>query len=340
MSAVNDVSHTPSPRRRTAPGTTPVATVLNIQRMSTEDGPGIRTTVFFKGCSLACRWCHNPESIAVASGVTWNDHKCIGCASCVEVCPEHALTAGTAGIVRAATCRVCGACVDECPTTAMERLGEPWALDDLVDEVLKDRAYFEASDGGVTVSGGEPALQAGFSAAFQRRLRDLGLHVALDTCGHCAEAKLMSLVRHADLVLYDLKTMDPADHARLTGHGNERILANLAAVAAHTEARTEAYATALWIRTPLVPGETDTEENLRAIGAHLAAELRGRVSRWELCTFNNLCEDKYRRLGLHWPYTGVKPQSPEALARLGDVARASGVDPAIVHVPGATEIKP
>jgi len=342
MSAASKVTPAPS----ATPTPAPSATVLNIQRMSTEDGPGIRTTVFFKGCSLACRWCHNPESIPVAPQVTWNDHLCIGCASCVEACPNHALTAGTSGITRAATCRACGACVDECPTTAMERLGEPWTVDALVDEVVKDRAYFDASGGGITLSGGEPTLQATFCAALGRRLRDLGLHVALDTCGHCAEAKLMSLVRHADLVLYDLKTLDPALHARLTGHDNQRILANLAAVAARIEAQPksqpEAHApgTDLWIRTPLIPGDTDTDENIRAIGAHLAQNHPGRVSRWDLNTFNHLCEDKYRRLGLHWPYAGVKPQSPEALARLGDVARASGVDPAIVHVPGATEIEP
>ena len=269
--------------------------------------------------------------------MVWNDHKCIGCNSCVEVCPEWALTATGAGISRATTCRVCGACVQECPTTAMERLGEPWTLDDLVSEVVKDRAYFSADHGGITVSGGEPTLQAGFSAAFQRRLRDQGIHVAVDTCGQCAETKLMSLVHQADLVLYDLKAMAPETHARLTGHDNRRILANLSAVSAHRESN--ACSPALWIRTPLIPGETDTEENLSAIGAHLATALPGGVDRWELCTFNNLCEDKYRRLGLSWPYAGRKPQSPETLAHLGDVARASGVDPAIVHVPGATNIE-
>jgi len=327
MAAVPEVN---TPRR---------ATVLNIQRMSTEDGPGIRTTVFFKGCSLACRWCHNPESISTASQVVWNDHRCIGCQSCVEVCPERALTATDAGISRATTCRVCGTCVRECPSTAMELLGEPWALDDLTTEVLKDRAYFQAGQGGVTLSGGEPALQARFAAAFGQRLRELEIHVAMDTAGQCSEAKLMSLVRHADLVLYDLKTVDPAMHKRLTGHSNERILANLAAVAAHREAsaNTHAPSPTLWIRTPLIPGETDSDENLRTIGAHLARTLPGQVDRWELCTFNNLCEDKYRRLGLRWPYAGVKPQSPETLAHLGDLARASGVDPAIVHVPGAAK---
>jgi pyruvate formate lyase activating enzyme len=316
------------------------ATVLNLQRMSTEDGPGIRTTVFFKGCALACRWCHNPESIAMAPQVVWNDYKCMACSGCVQVCPEHALTASDAGngaeILRDATCSVCGTCVDECPTTAMERLGDPWTLDDLVTEVLKDRAYFEANlgdPGGVTLSGGEPALQANFCSAFAQRLRDLGIHVAVDTCGHCAESKLLSLVRHADLVLYDLKTLDPAGHARLTGHENQRILANLTALATHMASHKNP--TTLWIRTPLIPGETDTEANLHAIGAHLAANHPGQVSRWELCTFNNLCADKYRRLGLTWPYTGVTIQSPETLARLSDVARASGVDPAIVHVPGA-----
>ncbi len=311
------------------------ATVLNIQRMSTEDGPGIRTTVFFKGCMLACRWCHNPESISSAAQVAWNDHKCIGCASCVAVCPEHALTTTDAGIQRAQSCRVCATCVNECPTTAMELLGEPWELDDLVDEVVKDRAYFETSGGGVTLSGGEPVLHAGFSIAFVQRLRSLGLHVAVDTCGECAGNRLLALAKNADLVLFDLKAMDPDEHARLTGHHNRRILANLAQLTEHMASHE--LPAALWIRTPLIPGETDTEANLHAIGSHLATAHGDRVQRWELCTFNNLCEDKYRRLGLTWPYAGVKPQSPETLAHLGDVARASGVDPAIVHVPGAPQ---
>ncbi|MFH2007684.1 MAG: glycyl-radical enzyme activating protein [bacterium] len=309
------------------------ATVLNIQRMSTEDGPGIRTTVFLKGCSLACHWCHNPESISPRPQVVWNDFKCIGCHSCITVCPERALTAEPEAIRRATTCRVCGGCVQECPSTAMELLGVQWALDALVREVAKDRAYFEASRGGVTVSGGEPALQVRFAEVFQQRCRDQGLHVAVDTCGQCAEAVLLRLVKHADLVLYDLKTVDSAEHERLTGQPNDRILANLQALRAHM--RRSALPAELWIRTPLVPGDTATAENVRAIGEYLTRTLDGVVARWELCTFNNLCEDKYRRLGRTWRYAGRKPQSPEELARLQAIARAAVATPDIVHVPGA-----
>ena len=228
------------------------ATVLNVQRMSTEDGPGLRTTVFFKGCPLACTWCHNPESLSPRPEVVVHPERCIACGTCVEVCPHGAVPRSAGDPVNA--CQACGTCCDQCPTGARERLGVTWTLDALAAEVAKDRAYFETSGGGVTVSGGEPALQAAFVRAFLARCRESGLRTALDTCGQCPRDVLLDLAGQATLVLFDLKLIDPESHRRFTGVSNERILANLRALRDWMDAQAEPPA--LWIRTPLIPGAT------------------------------------------------------------------------------------
>lgn len=315
------------------------ATVLSIQRMSTEDGPGLRTTVFFKGCSLACRWCQNPEAMSPKLQLVWHDWKCIGAGRCDAVCPEDAIRRdGKAVAIDAGRCTLCGECADECPTTALEMLGAHWRLDDLVAEVLKDRSYYETSGGGVTVSGGEPALQPTFIASFLDRCRADGVHTALDTCGMCGAAALDALAGRADLVLYDVKEIDAERHARLTGQSNEKILANLVALGGRI--RSGDTPAALWIRTPLIPGATATDANLRGIGAFIAGNLGGAVRRWELCAFNNLARDKYRRMGLAWDFNETELLTEPALRRFADVARASGVDPGIVVASGPTRRAP
>ena len=297
--------------------------------MSTEDGPGIRTTVFFKGCPFSCTWCHNPESIAARPRVLWQPVRCMDCGLCLAVCPTGALSRGEQGIeVDMARCQRCGACVEECPTTALELVGTPWELGPLVDEVVKDRAYFQRSGGGVTVSGGEPGLQAPFVGAFLARCRALGVHTALDTCGHLEQGTLLRLARQADLVLYDLKLMDPAAHRQHTGHDNQRVLDNLRALVSLPEPPE------IWIRTPLVPGITATAPNLAAIGAFLA-RVAPAVSRWELCAFNNLCRDKYLRLGAPWVLAHLESMTRAALDRCGAVARRSGFPAGRVVVTGA-----
>ena len=309
------------------------ATVLEIQRMSTEDGPGLRTTVFLKGCSLRCAWCHNPESIPLDPQLVWKSVACIGCRSCVDACPRQAreLTPTGARVDRD-RCEICGTCEQECPAAAIEVLGKRWTVDDLVAELLKDRAYFEGSDGGgVTVSGGEPALQAGFVSELLARLGDLGVHTALDTCGACGPGPLLELAARADLVLFDLKHVDSRRHRELTGQPNERIFDNARRLAG--------LGTPLWIRTPLIPGATATQDNLRGIG-RLVAELGGAVVRWELCAFNNLCQDQYRRLDLPWPYADTPQLTDAELAGLAAVARTSGVDPDLVRATGPTRREP
>lgn len=309
--------------------------VLNVQRMSTDDGPGIRTTVFLKGCSLSCGWCHNPESIEAAAELIWHEQRCIGCRSCLDACPHGARSLGAAGAaVSSSRCQRCGRCADECPTLAIERAGVPWSADELLAELVKDRAYYRASGGGVTLSGGEPVLQAAFAGDVLAACRREGLHTALDTSGMCGREALLRLADRSDLVLYDLKEMDDQRHRELTGQSNEVVLNNAAALAEALRQRPNGAL--LWIRTPLVPGATARPENLTAIGAFIAAELGDVVKRWDLCAFNNLCEDKYRRLGRSFAYAGVPRLTAAELTELRAVARRSGVEPARVHASGPT----
>ncbi|MBP7604231.1 MAG: glycyl-radical enzyme activating protein [Spirochaetes bacterium] len=314
------------------------ATVLNIQRMSTEDGPGIRTTVFFKGCGLSCAWCHNPESISAKPQVQWIENRCIGCRSCVEACPEGALSFGGSGVsIDRTRCAGCGACAEACPSTAMELLGKRWELDELVREVEKDRAYFEQSGGGITASGGDPTVQAPFVAEFLRRCRERGLHTALDTCGHAPRRALEIILPHADMVLFDIKILDAEEHRRRTGASNERILENLLYVRDYMK-RSE-RPTALWIRTPLIPDATATLENVTAIASFIADNLAGSVERWELCSFNNLCRDKYRRLGIDWEFRDTPLLPRSSLDELAEAARRRLPDPAIVQWTGAPRVE-
>lgn len=311
-------------------------TVLEIQRMSTEDGPGLRTTVFFKGCSLRCLWCHNPESLEMKPQLHWMETRCIGCRLCLERCPDGALSFSDSGVViDRAVCRGCGACAGQCPSTALELLGRSWTADALAAEVLKDASYFGGS-GGVTVSGGEAALQAPFVSAFLKELKSRGIHTALDTSGQCSRAYLDMLLPYSDLVLYDVKEIDPERHRRFTGSGNETILDNLLHVAGLIGSRV--MPRELWIRTPVIPGATDNAETINGIGAFIAARIRDRVTRWELCSFNNLCRDKYRRLGMDWVFREAALLDRETMDRLAEAAKSSGVNPAIVRWTGTTAL--
>ncbi len=318
----------------------PRGTVLELQRLSTEDGPGIRTTVFLKGCSLRCTWCHNPESLLPRPEVQWVGTRCIGCRTCLAACARGALSApsGSGAVqIDRATCDGCGRCAEACPSTALELLGRPWTVAQLVRELAKDRAYFAASGGGVTVSGGDATLQPDFVERLLRALREAGLHTALDTCGHTTPQVLERLLPHADLVLYDLKEIDPERHRRFTGQSNERILENAAAVASWIRARSGSPA--LWIRTPVVPGATATEENLAGIARFLAARLAGAVRRWDLCAFNDLCRDKYLRLGLPWQHAATPLLTAGQMERLADLARREVGGAAPVRWSGPTRLE-
>lgn len=311
--------------------------ILEIQRMSTEDGPGLRTTVFLKGCPLSCAWCHNPESLSPRPQVQWVGSRCIGCRLCLAACPRGALsvTDGAVAVDRG-RCQGCGACAAECPAAALERLGTAWEAARLVEELARDRAFFETSGGGITLSGGEPTLQPRFTGAVLAGARAQGLHTALDTCGLCTWETLEELLPHTDLLLYDVKDTDPVSHRAWTGADTTRILDNLRRAAALAGAAGRPGE--IWVRTPLIPGATAREETVRGVGAFLATLPRAAVTRWELCAFNNLCRDKYRRLGLAWPWAHAPLLEEDAVGALVAAARASGVDPARVHATGSTRI--
>ncbi|MFC1863803.1 glycyl-radical enzyme activating protein [Thermodesulfobacteriota bacterium] len=314
------------------------ATILEIQRMSTEDGPGIRTTVFFKGCSLKCAWCHNPESISMTPQLHWIGNRCIGCRSCLDVCPNGALTLTEQGnIIDRSLCDGCGTCAEGCPSTALEMLGKKWELDELVHEVIKDKAYFDKSDGGITISGGEPALQPQFAAAFLKALKEKGVQTAFDTCGLCPQKSLEMILPYATMVLFDLKQIDSFKHSQLTGAENEKILNNLIFVSNFI--KSHVHPKTLWIRTPIIPGATDNIENIQGIGEYIVSSIGQVVDRWELCAFNNLCKDKYLRLGLSWEFQDTELIKQEKMEQLAEAARKTGVNPDIVHWSGSTRLE-
>jgi pyruvate formate lyase activating enzyme len=309
--------------------------ILHLQRLSTEDGPGIRTTVFYKGCPLSCAWCHNPESLRIKPEVQWYKNRCIACNSCVVACGIDGLWVEQDGIERdRERCIACGECVEACPTGAMEKLGIAWTVEELVKELVKDRAYFEKSGGGVTLSGGEPSLQSQFSLDLIRALKAQGVSVALDTCGLCSPETMKKLLDEVDQIFFDIKLIDPGAHEKWVGVGNDRILDNLIMIG--RELRHNPHKK-LWIRTPLIPGATFEQQNIRGIGNFLAENLDGIVERWELCAFNNLCRDKYDRLGLTWAFADTPLMTQTELDQARAWAWQSGFSQDKIFVTGAAK---
>ena len=297
--------------------------VFDIHRGTTHDGPGLRTTVFFKGCPLACRWCQNPEGISYERQLQWHARKCIACFSCEAVCDQGAISHQDGSpIVDRDRCNVCGACVAECPARAMTMSGTEYTVDALIREVLKDKRYFDSFEGGGTASGGEPTSQVAFVAEFFKVLKGDGVHTALDTCGFTTTAALDRLLPWTDCVLYDLKFIDDAAHLQQTGKTNAAILANLVHVAEYIRANPRV---GLWIRTPLIPGATATATNVSDIAQFIGANVLDVLGRWELCSFNSLCREKYQKLGAEWEFEDARLLTRSAAESLLDAAR--------MHVP-------
>ena len=301
-------------------------TIFNIQFDSTEDGPGIRTTIFMKGCPMSCPWCHNPEGISPSPQLIWYETRCIGAARCLAACPKAALkpTSGRMGIDRA-LCDTCGDCVSACPSAALEVIGKTYSVDDLMGMVVRDKVFYEKSGGGVTLSGGEASLQARFCLEVMKALKQEGIHLALDTCGAANWKTLEPLVELADLVLYDLKVMDAEKHRSYTGFPLEVIMENAR--------RISDLGKPMWVRTPIVPGYTDSVESICKI-ARFIHESLPTVERYDLLAFNNTCAAKYERLGLTWKLEGKGLICEESMEELAATARNEGLD--FVHWSGLT----
>ncbi len=286
--------------------------VFNIQKYSVQDGPGIRTTVFLKGCPLCCEWCHNPESISPRREIVVVSQRCNACGECRAACPFGKEIAGTGALPpRNEQCTLCAACVDACPTGARQMIGREMTVAEVVEAVVKDRIFYEDSGGGVTISGGEPLSQPRFLKALAESLRATGIHVALDTTGFGCTEHLLAAARFSNLVLYDLKAFDEARHKKLTGVSNRSILENLKALNdVHRN---------IWIRIPVVPGFNDDVEELEKIAAFVA-ELRS-VTLVNLLPFHRSGLHKYERLGWGHSLDGVETPSAELMERAAAVFR-------------------
>jgi pyruvate formate lyase activating enzyme len=283
--------------------------VFNVQRYSLHDGPGIRTTVFLKGCPARCLWCHNPESQAFGPEVVRVETRCAGCGTCEAVCPHGAPPPGSG------LCTACGDCVDACPAGARELVGGETTVDEVMAEVLRDRIFFQGSDGGVTFSGGEPLAQARFLRGLLVAAREHDLHTAVDTCGFGSREELLGLVPLVDLFLFDVKLLDDARHRELTGLPTGPILDNLRAL-------TRAHP-CVWIRVPIVPGHTDGEADISAV-AELARELPG-VQHVSLLPFHGTGGAKARRLGRPSPLESLARPSAERMEALAGLFRERGL---------------
>lgn len=278
--------------------------VFDIRGFSLHDGPGLRTTVFFKGCPLRCLWCCNPESQQPWPEAVWIAERCIGCNRCLESCAARAIVPTPDGGRRIdpTRCDACGRCVEVCPGEALRIFGRRMTVEEVLDQVARDALYAEHSGGGITLSGGEPLAQPEFALELLRRYRreEKGAHAAVETSGEADWEVLEALLPEVDLFLYDLKHADTSAHRRITGRGNERILENarrLAAVGAE-----------LVIRIPLVEGENDDPRALGA-AADFVASLRA-VRRIDLLPYHRLGEPKYRRLGRAYRLEGKPAASP------------------------------
>ncbi len=278
--------------------------IFDIKRFAIHDGPGIRTTIFLKGCPLHCVWCHNPEGIATQPQKLYNGQKCIGCQTCVEACPQQALRLTAQGIAeQPGRCNSCRRCTDNCPTLALEMAGRTWTMDEVMNEVEKERLVMETSGGGVTLCGGEPLLQPEATRALLTELGRRNLHRALDTTLYCSASTLESILPHCDLLLVDLKHMDSPMHQRFTGVPNEPILQNLRKVSEQ--------GIPYWIRIPLIEGINADDNNLLATAAFLAS-LHNQPERIDLLPYHDIGRGKHARLGTNYNPDHVPMQAPSA----------------------------
>ena len=285
--------------------------IFNIQRFSIHDGPGIRTTVFLKGCPLNCAWCHNPESKSYARETFFDAQKCILCGACVGVCERGARSIADASpSLDRERCIACGSCAEVCPTCAAEICGEERDTESIMSEVMRDEAFYRTSGGGMTLSGGEPLLQYDFSLSLLREARRLGINTAVETSGY-TDRDLSEMAEEVDLWLFDLKHTDSALHREFVGVSNEKIIRNLRYL--------DSLGASIVLRLPIIKGVNMTEEHIDAVG-RIALELR-RVVGIDLEPYHPLGVDKAERIGKRQGYDSREFLDKEELIPLADRLR-------------------
>ena len=292
--------------------------ITEVMRFSLKDGPGIRTTVFFKGCNMACRWCHNPETLSARQQLMHYPARCIGCGACMAACPSGALEihdnlsadATIAVALDRRKCVACGTCADQCFSGALVISGAKKNVAEIMSEVMQDIDYYRNSGGGLTVGGGEPACQPAFLRELLKEAKAAGIHTAIETNMHADWEVYESILPYLDLVMLDIKHSDDAEHTRWTGVGNAKLLENIRRI-------TNLKPTI--VRVPIIPGVNDNPEEIANI-ATIIKQLSN-IERIELLLYNPLGESKYEALSLtDYEFKGIKPTAPE---RAGELRKAA-----------------
>lgn len=294
------------------------ALITDVERFALNDGPGIRTTVFFKGCNMNCTWCHNPETIRFKQDLHYHENKCIRCYKCVYACPckaqkrisnEHRYFPNI--------CVKCGRCAQVCYAGAMEVSGTKKTTDELMSEIVQDKSYYRSSKGGVTLSGGEVLCQKEFAVKLTDACHQEGISVGLETNLNFSWEEIEPVLKTQDLIMCDLKLADSEEHRRWTGVGNETIMENIRQI--------DRLGIPYIVRTPLIPGATDTDENIEAIAKFLAGLTNGTRLYYELLNYNPLGHSKYQSLGRKNPFKDARPLPAGRMNELRDLAAAQGI---------------
>jgi pyruvate formate lyase activating enzyme len=289
--------------------------VFDIKKFAVDDGPGIRTTLFLKGCPMRCLWCHNPEGQESLPELMYMHKKCNICGECVGMCPSQALfsTRKELGINRK-ICSVCGVCAEKCPSGALKIVGKKTSVEEVMKEIGKDSAFYEESGGGVTLSGGEPLWQIDFTSAILRECKELNIHTAVDTCGYASCKAIERIKDKVDLFLYDLKIMNDEKHRKYTGKSNKQILRNFKTLADNGND--------LLVRLPVIPGINDDRKNIQ-----MAADfvLLYGVKRVCLLPYHRAGIEKYRSLGKRYNLNSIRTPSEPKLNAIKEQLEASGL---------------